>query len=560
MISRREMLLGSGNVLVAASLPSAVAQNVQARMRERAPSALPGGGSDGVPNRSRWVEIAESLKPVLHEEVQLPLTMVHPVADPSVYLRWRMDVVAPAASIEQRTFVPGEQFIVDFGHHRTGYLSFSISGVGRNVDAPARLRLTFGEVPGDVAEALHPYKGSLGEGWLPEDVVTIDYLPQDVRLPRRYSFRYVKVEVIGTSPSYAARFSNMRAHAVTSAVQTAPLLPAEAPEMLRRIDAASLATLRDCMQTTFEDGPRRDQRLWIGDMRLQALANYKTFGNLALVKRCLYLFAAFPREDGLLHACVFEKPRPMAAGDVILDYAALYVAALYDYVKVSGDTVCGEDLWPCAKRQIEIIGACVNADGLFVDPGKVWIFIDWAQDLDRTASMHGVLLYSFRQAALLAELLGHKKEAAEYNGVADRMATAAQKYFFDATRKLYVSGPKRQVSLATQAWLVLAGVPGKAAGAAALRGAGGDPGAVVPASPYLYHHVVSAMLACDMKAEALAVIDEYWGGMVRDGADTFWEVYSPGDSLASPYGDVHINSFCHAWSCTPAYLLRTIYQ
>ena len=32
---------------------------------------------------------------------------------------------------------------------------------------------------------------------------------------------------------------------------------------MQRIDAVSIATLRDCMQTTFEDGPRRDQRLWV---------------------------------------------------------------------------------------------------------------------------------------------------------------------------------------------------------------------------------------------------------------------------------------------------------
>jgi alpha-L-rhamnosidase len=48
----------------------------------------------------------------------------------------------------------------------------------------------------------------------------------------------------------------------------------------------------------------------------------------------------------------------------------------------------------------------------------------------------------------------------------------------------------------------------------------------------------------------------YWGGMVRADADTFWEAYSPEQPRASPYGDVRNNSFCHAWSCTPRYLLR----
>ena len=85
---------------------------------------------------------------------------------------------------------------------------------------------------------------------------------------------------------------------MTSAKGTPQPLRAGLSEKLKKIDAVSLATLRDCMQTTFEDGPRRDRRLWIGDMRLQALASYKTFPNFELVKRCLYLLAAFPAKTG----------------------------------------------------------------------------------------------------------------------------------------------------------------------------------------------------------------------------------------------------------------------
>ena len=55
---------------------------------------------------SRWVALAESLKPTLNEEIQLPVSIVHPVADPSKYLRWRMDVVSPAAAIEEPTEAP----------------------------------------------------------------------------------------------------------------------------------------------------------------------------------------------------------------------------------------------------------------------------------------------------------------------------------------------------------------------------------------------------------------------------------------------------------------------
>jgi arylsulfatase A-like enzyme len=40
------------------------------------------------------------------------------------------------------------------------------------------------------------------------------------------------------------------------------------------------------------------------------------------------------------------------------------------------------------------------------------------------------------------------------------------------------------------------------------------------------------------------------------GADTFWEVYVPGDDFLSPYNSHLMNSYCHAWSCTPTYFLR----
>jgi hypothetical protein len=50
----------------------------------------------------------------------------------------------------------------------------------------------------------------------------------------------------------------------------------------------------NCMQEVFEDGPKRDRRLWLGDLRLQALVNDVTFGHHDLVRRCLYLLPAIP--------------------------------------------------------------------------------------------------------------------------------------------------------------------------------------------------------------------------------------------------------------------------
>ena len=504
-----------------------------------------------------WVAKAEALKPALTEVNEPPLCLVRPVADPSLYLRWRMETDAPAEALREKTFNAGDSFTLDFGGHRAGFLSFLLEGVGHSVDAPARLKLTFGEVPGTVAEPLHPYHGNLSEAWLPEEIITVDFLPQRVRMPRRYAFRYVRVDVIATSSSYAARMTDFTAHGVSSATETPAPLPLTVPENLRRIDAVSLKTLHDCMQTVFEDGVKRDQRLWIGDMRVQAMANYATFRNYALARRCLYLLAAFPREDGMLHANVFEKPTPRASGDVCLDYAALYVAMLADYVQASGDVATGRDLWPVAQRQLELVGRNVNQQGIVVIPEKVWVFIDWQQALDKTASMHGVLLYCYRRGQELARTLGDDRSAAAYGKQIAAMTAAARSAFFDAQRGVFVSGPARQVSWASQAWMVLAEVARGQEAATALQRAMADPDAVLPGTPYLHHTMLEALTACGEREAARKLMDGYWGAMVDDGADTFWEVFDPKDSRFSPYGDVHINSFCHGWSGTPAWFLRT---
>lgn len=75
-------------------------------------------------------------------------------------------------------------------------------------------------------------------------------------------------------------------------------------------------------------------------------------------------------------------------------------------------------------------------------------------------------------------------------------------------------------------------------------------------TPYLYHHYVQALLEIGERGKALSVLKRYWGGMVRLGADTFWELYNPENPDESPYGGTIVNSYCHAWRCGPAYFLR----
>ena len=145
-----------------------------------------------------------------------------------------------------------------------------------------------------------------------------------------------------------------------------------------------------------------DRRLWLGDLRLQALASHATVQADAVLRRCLYLFAALPRSDGMVNGCVQERPSPRPGQVMVLDYAALFAVTLQEYVQATGDLETGVTLWPVARRQVELLLARLDGDALFHDDGATWCFIDWSQTLDRDTAMQGVILFAIDRSLRLA--------------------------------------------------------------------------------------------------------------------------------------------------------------
>lgn len=486
-----------------------------------------------------------------------PVQIVEPVEDPAAFGRWRMEPMGGPEEIGQRILRAGDRINLDLGEHLTGRLTFTISAHGRAMDAPCRIRWVFGERPVEMAVPFEPFTGGLSRSWLQDEILTLDVLPATVTLPRRYAFRYARLEVVATSHHYGVRLDEAKVTALTSAGDPPPPLPPTVSPLLRQIDEVSIRTLRECMQTVFEDGPKRDRRLWLGDLRLQALVNTVTFRQFDLVKRCLYLFAGLARpDDGMVPALVVEHPQPARGHEFIIDYAALYAPTVLDYAHASGDWAAARDLWPAVRGQLDLLAGYVGSDNLFAAPPGSWVFIDWNESLDRQAAMHAIYVYGLRRGRELATQIGVSADAERYGALIDRLTGSARRAFYDPDQRVFVSGPQRQVSWATQAWMILAGIATPEEGAAALDAVLNRPDALRPVTPYLYHHVVEALIQCGQKARALELIESYWGGMVRAGADTFWEVFDPANADLTPYGNVLLNSACHAWSCTPAYLLR----
>jgi hypothetical protein len=143
-----------------------------------------------------------------------------------------------------------------------------------------------------------------------------------------------------------------------------------------------------------------------------------------------------------LPACIFEEPSLSPSTDYIVDYDALFSAIVYDYVSASGDLEAGHTLWPtvlqCVKRSLPSLNPTTHV--FEAERSQGFKFIDWAQDLDKNAASHGLLIYCLKGINSLAKMLG---EEALYIDIVEEMITAATAFLNDG---VFVSKPDSQIS------------------------------------------------------------------------------------------------------------------
>ena len=465
--------------------------------------------------------------------------------------------VAKDAGEAPRVVETGDSFVLDFGRHCVGRLSFTVADNGRYLDAPVRLKLKFGETPYEIGRDHASFHGRLCASWLAEEIINVDQIGV-VELPRRYAFRYLEVTVVATwRPTRLFDFS-VRCETSADVSRLRPLPAGTDPE-LAEIDRVAAATLRDCMQSAYEDGPKRDRRLWSGDLRLQALTDQVLFGNDMLARRCLYLFAACVRDGKYLPGCLYQYPEvAFDNGMEIPDYSMLYCTSIADYYTHTGDAETVRDLFPVIENEVGLAIDTLDENGIATLPAGGWPgFIDWAEGLEHITAVHGVFLYALARVIPLAEALGEAAVAKRWQNALTAAIEAARKHLYSAKKGAFINAyDKEQYSVQAQVWMVLGGAIDGDAGRKLLRDALASPDSIKPITPYMHHYLVEAMLLLGMRDEAAAHIKSYWGAMVREGADTFWEVFVKEDPSVSPYQDPLMHSFCHAWSCSPAYFIR----
>ena len=502
------------------------------------------------------LEKAEACRPVIeHKEVK-PQRIVDLVREADKLNGWGVaDSVKEIKYLKRYGLMRDDRLILDFGDHRVGTFQITIDQTGSPQDAPLFLRLKFAEVPAELAVESSDYEGWLSRSWIQEEFVHIDELPCTLKMPRRYSFRYVELCVIDTSPKWQAVFSDPVVIAESSADYSRLSEVELGDPELQKIYDVGVKTLAECMQDVFEDGPKRDRRLWLGDLRLQALANYVTFDNTDLVKRCLYLFAGMTTEEGKISANVFVKPKNVPDDTFLFEYSLFFISTLYDLHRTHPDLELVKELYPTAKKQMDLTLTMIDENGKLITDEDYPVFVDWSNDFNKDTAGQAELIYVLKQFLVLAKEVG-EENLERYQSALEKLSDYARMTLYDPEKKLFVT-TGGEYNIASQVWMVLAHVM-TASENREIMAAMID--SLFPvkniATPYMYHHIVEALFEAGLKKDAIDLMKSYWGKMIQLGADTFWEAFDPDQPDYSPYGTPIVNSYCHAWSCTPVYLIR----
>lgn len=488
-------------------------------------------------------------RPLKHKRVE-PTAFVEIVADAACFQGYQ---VRKVAELSFPFVLEKEKVILDFGDHYTGYLHMELENGTPDciADSPTNIAFRFGEMPIEIMEEVEDSPDSLSIGWLQKDFKTVPFMPYKGSLERRYSFRYLQIKRVD-SVRFPVKITALYLDSV-SAVDIAQAKKADIRDaLLRKIDAMCVKTLAQCEQDVFEDGPKRDRRLWIGDLRLQALVDYETFENVDLIKRCIYLFAEHLNKKGIVASCVFPDTPPYVDQWFYLDYSLCIVSCLYDYMENTKDLTLVEDLYELAMHQI------IYADSVFDrKEGRIdgVFFIDHG-NYDRSVAALGYFAYVLRQMLRISERL-HRSGDRLQAILADTDKALLRRY--DPEKGLFVTATG-EISWHSQTWAALSGALDTENAKKLLTHTAEEDPQIRFSSPFMMHYYLEALYTNEMREQALSCIKAYWGGIADAGFDCCPECFQFGNDRLSPYAHPVLNSACHAWSCTPAYWIRKYHK
>jgi len=307
----------------------------------------------------------------------------------------------------------------------------------------------------------------------------------------------------------------------------------------------------------FIDGIKRDRWVWSGDAIQSYLMNYYLFFDTHTVGRTINLLRG--------------KDPVTSHINTIMDYTFYWFLSVYDYYQYTGDRHFIQQLYPKMASMMDYVLGRTNKDGMVEGMTGDWVFVDWA---DGYMDKHGELSFeqilfckSLETMALCADLTDNKQDKEKYDKLYSSLKSKLEPAFWNNEKQGFVhnrlNGKQSDaVTRYANMFGILFDYLDNQKKQAVKKSVLMNNEIMKISTPYMHFYELESLCALGEQKAVTKEIKDYWGGMLKLGATSFWEKYNPEDKGSkhySMYGRPFGKSLCHAWGSSPIYLLGKYY-
>ena len=416
----------------------------------------------------------------------------------------------------------GAYVVLDFGKELCGGVRIITRTVA---DIYAKVRITLGESLTEACSAIGEKNATNHHA--PRDF-TADIINMSDLTLGQSGFRFARIELLTDTPVTIRNIYG---------VNTLPVFPREGylktndPLLDRIIQAAGYTLKLTCQNGQIWDGIKRDRLIWSGDLNPEILT-------------CLYLFGDNQNVPNALTALRQSTPADKWMNNIPC-YSAWWVLNLCDYCRFTGNTAFYQENREYALEIMKRFNAYTADDGTIdfqLDPEKFMVFfLDWPthRTEDAPVGAASMILYT-------ANRMLEMEENEDCRQLHNKLQPWLQ---------------KPAIHKQVRAFQILAGRRDE--NDAAFLEKGGAEGM----STFMAYYILKADAIAGGKNQ-MAMIKDYFGGMLSRGATTFWEDFDiawlegsgridefPAPGQKDIHGDYGAfcyqglrHSLCHGWA------------
>lgn len=462
--------------------------------------------------------------------------------------QYRLPISPVSPDREERN---GNELFVDFGRESMGYLRLD------GVKGDGMVKVWYGESPEEARDKEWAYLQDRvlfsTDSITDMQEMTVRQRTADYKLAGSRAMRYALVEwAEGMSIGGVTLMSEMkdlgekyRGSFVCS------------DTLLNRIWDVSAYTLHLTDREVMIEGIKRDRWMWSGDAIQSYLMNYYVFMDTPVVKRTIWAMRG--KEPVQQHI------------NTILDYTFYWFNSVYDYYLYTGDKDFVHRIYPRMQTLMAFVEGRLDSLGMVEGQQGDWVFIDWSpRDMSKKGELsfeQMVYLRSLDAMSLCASIVGNDEDKRKYAGMAEELKSRLVPLFWNEEKRAFVHTVENgrqsdEVTRYANMFAVLYDFVDGQRGQDILSGVLLNDSIMPITTPYMRFYELEALCVLGEHDRVLDDMRDYWGGMLKEGATSFWETYDPEEGYPQRlgmYGHPYAKSLCHAWGASPIYLLGKHY-